>query len=55
MSKKPVHTEVKSLVPEPFNSWLPGPTHKAETTYSDGSKKTGYGDSKTEAIKNSKK
>lgn len=55
MSKKPVHTEVKSVVPEPSNSLLPGPTHKAETTYSDGSKKTGYGNSKTEAVKNSKK
>lgn len=55
ISKKPVHTEVKSVVPEPFNSLLPGPTHKAETTYSDGSKKTGYGNSKTEAAKNSKK
>ncbi len=55
MSKKPVHTEVKEVVPEPFNSLLPGPTHKAETTFSDGSKKTGYGYSKTEAINNSKK
>lgn len=55
MSKKPVHTEVKSVVPEPFNSLLPGPRYEAETTYSDGSKKTGYGNSKTEAIKNSKK
>ena len=55
MGKKPVHTEVKSVIPEPFNSWLPGPTHKAITTYSDGSKKEGLGYSKTEAIKNSKK
>jgi hypothetical protein len=55
MSKKPVHTEVKSVVPEPFNSLLPGPRYKAETTYSDGYTKTGYGNSKTEAEKNSKK
>lgn len=55
MSKKPVHTEVKSVVPEPFNSLLPGPTKVATTTYSDGSQQKGYGNSKTEAINNSKK
>ncbi len=53
--KKPVHTEVKSVVPEPFNSLIPGPKRIATTTYPDGSKKTGYGNSKSEAIKNSKK
>jgi len=55
MSKKPVSTSVKSVAPEPFNSLLPGPTHEATTTYSDGSQKKGFGNSKTEAIKNSKK
>jgi hypothetical protein len=55
MSKKPVNTTVKLVVPEPFNSFIPGPTHEATTTYSDGSQKKGVGYSKTEAIKNSKK
>lgn len=55
MSEKPVHTEVKSVVPGLFNAFVPGPTHEATTTYSDGSQKKGVGYSETEAIKNSKK
>lgn len=52
---KPVHTsEAKQVVPEPFNSILPGPDYKSETTYSDGSVRVGYGDSKTEAEQNSR-
>jgi len=47
MSKKKVSSETKSVVPEPFNSLLPGPTHQTTNKYSDGSKSTGYGNSKT--------
>lgn len=52
---KPVHTDdAKSVVPEPFNSLIPGPTNKAETTYDTGEVRTGYGDSKSEAESNSR-
>lgn len=51
MSKKKVNSETKSVVPEPFNSLLPGPTHKTTNTYSDGSKSEGYGNSKTSSQK----
>jgi hypothetical protein len=52
---KPTYTErAKSVVPEPFNSILPGPKYKSDTTYSDGSVRTGYGKSKSEAERNSR-
>ena len=51
---KPVHTsDAKAVLPEPFNTIIPGPDYKAETTYSDGEVRTGYGDSKAEAERNS--
>ncbi len=49
MSKKVVHSETKEVCPEPFNSLLPGPRYKTENTHDDGSKVTGYGDSKSES------
>lgn len=49
MGKKVVHSETKQVVPEPFNSILPGPKYKTENTHEDGTKVTGYGDSKTES------
>lgn len=52
---KPIHTDdAETVVPEPFNSLLPGPDYKAETTYSDGEVRVGYGDSKSEAERNSR-
>ncbi len=52
---KPVHTsDAKTVVPEPFNSIIPGPNYKAESSYSNGEVRVGYGDSKTEAEKNSR-
>lgn len=52
---KPVHTsDAKSVVPEPFNSLIPGPDRKSETTYSDGEVRVGYGNSKSEAERNSR-
>lgn len=52
---KPVHTsDAKAVVPEPFNSILPGPDYKSETIYSDGEVRVGYGSSKSEAERNSR-
>ena len=52
--KKVVDTETKSVVPGIFNAIIPGPSVEATVTYEDGSQKTGYGDSKTEAVENAK-
>lgn len=52
---KPVYTsDAKPVVPEPFNSLIPGPDYKSETTYSNGEVRAGYGDSKSEAERNSR-
>lgn len=52
---KPTYTEkAKSVVPEPFNSILPGPRYSSDSTYSDGSVRRGYGGSKSEAERNSR-
>lgn len=51
---KPVHTsDAEQVAPGIFNV-LPGPDYKAETTYSDGEVRVGYGDSKSEAERNSR-
>lgn len=49
MGKKIVCSKTKQVVPEPFNSLLPGPRYKTENTHKDGSKVTGYGKSKSES------
>ena len=55
MSSRPVHTsDARAVAPEPFNSFVPGPDYKAETTYSDGSTRVGYGDTPAEAERNSR-
>lgn len=52
---KPVHTnDAEAVAPEPFNSFIPGPRYKSDTEYSDGEVRTGYGDSKSEAERNSR-
>jgi hypothetical protein len=56
MSKnQPVHTEpAEPVVDNPLgNAFVPGPAYKSTTTWSDGSKRVGYGDSKEEAESNS--
>lgn len=58
MGKKKVGTDVTGPgggLSGVLNSILPGPTHKATNTYSDGSKSTGYGNSKTSAKKSADK
>ena len=53
---KAIRTDMaKPVVPEPFNSLIPGPDYKAETAFSDGEVRVGYGRSKAEAEKNSRK
>jgi len=46
--RRPIQIETKAVAPGIFNL-LPGPDYKAVTTWSDGTKSTGYGDSKSEA------
>ncbi len=49
--KKLVHIECKSVGPGILNA-LPGPNYMAVATWSDGSRTTGYGNSKSEAERN---
>lgn len=49
--KKVRHVKTEQVVPEPFNTLLPGPRYKTTVTYADKSKSKGYGRSKSQAKK----
>ena len=55
MSKTVVSVDTKSVGPGPLDTLLPGPSVSATVTWSDGSKSTGAGDSKSEATSNATK